>query len=82
MCFSRSPARLGIAGLVRGAVDATLPTPSKSASLAMVVLIASGGAFTMRNILICCDDTDDENSANISSMLKLYRCLHKKTRPR
>src|SRR5882757_6668726 len=36
-----------------------------------------------RNIVICCDGTGNEISENISNVLKLYRCLHKKnTEPR
>ncbi|MEH2551513.1 hypothetical protein V1283_008158 [Bradyrhizobium sp. AZCC 2262] len=38
----------------------------------------------MRSIIICCDDTGNETSENISNVLKLYRCLRKteKTQPR
>ncbi|MEY9364231.1 uncharacterized protein (DUF2235 family) [Bradyrhizobium yuanmingense] len=37
-----------------------------------------------RNLVICCDDTGNEISENISNVLKLYRCLRKtdKTHPR
>jgi uncharacterized protein (DUF2235 family) len=38
----------------------------------------------MKNIVICCDGTGNEISENVSSVLKLYRCLRKtgKTTPR
>jgi hypothetical protein len=31
----------------------------------------------MKNIVICCDGTGNEISENISSVLKLYRCVRK-----
>jgi uncharacterized protein (DUF2235 family) len=48
----------------------------------MLAEVASG-AFTMKNIVICCDGTGNEISENISNVLKLYRCLRKtgKTEP-
>ena len=30
-----------------------------------------------KNLVICCDDTGNEISENISNVLKLYRCLRK-----
>lgn len=37
-----------------------------------------------KNLVICCNGTGSEISANISSVLKLYRCLRKtdRTQPR